>query len=119
MSLKQLKASLALWRGRYAYRAARLKVWKRLHNAKGIAKWTKLCAEAKASIHQRIQQIKEAEAPKTVRMYDSVDLNEFPPNPEAVAGYVGGKWPTYAPLVKKFPKAHHLSIAVNAAEDAI
>ncbi len=51
-------------------------------------------------------------------MFDSVDLAQFPPNPPAVAGYVGGYWPTYAALVRKFPKARHLSIAVNAGEDA-
>lgn len=51
-------------------------------------------------------------------MYDSVDVSTVPDNPPAVAGYVGGHWPTYVPLVQKFPKAHHLSIAVNASERA-
>jgi hypothetical protein len=54
----------------------------------------------------------------TVIMFDSIDLSQFPPNPEAVAGYVGGHWPTYPELVKKFPHAYHLSIAVNASQSA-
>jgi hypothetical protein len=35
-----------------------------------------------------------------------------------VAGYVGGRWPTYVPLVHAHPHAHHLAIAVSASEDA-
>jgi hypothetical protein len=54
----------------------------------------------------------------TIVMYDSVDLAQFPDNPEAVAGYVGGHWPTYPSLVTEFPHAHHLSIAVNAHQTA-
>ena len=51
-------------------------------------------------------------------MYDSVDLSQIPPDAQAVAGYVGGSWPTYGELAKRFPKAHRLSIAVNASETA-
>ena len=54
----------------------------------------------------------------TITMYDSIDLSQFPSNPEAVAGYVGGYWPTYNELCKKFPNAHHLSIAVNKSQRA-
>src|ERR1035437_10894647 len=53
-----------------------------------------------------------------IQMFDSVDVGTVPNNPQAVAGYVGGSWPTYNALVAKFPHAHHLSIAVNASEDA-
>lgn len=53
-----------------------------------------------------------------IEMYDTVDVSTVPPNPAAVAGYVGGFWPTFSPLVQAFPKAHHLSIAVSASEDA-
>lgn len=49
-----------------------------------------------------------------ITMFDSIDLSQFPPNPEAVAGYTGGHWPTYSELVKRYPRAHHLSIAVQA-----
>lgn len=51
-------------------------------------------------------------------MFDSVDVSTVPPNPQAVAGYVGGWWPTFSPLCVKFPHAYHLSIAVNASESA-
>jgi hypothetical protein len=51
-------------------------------------------------------------------MYDSVTVGEVPPNPQAVAGYVDGMWPTFDPLVWRFPQARHLSIAVNAGADA-
>jgi hypothetical protein len=51
-------------------------------------------------------------------MYDSVTIDTVPNDPPAVAGYVGGSWPTFHPLRQKFPKAYHLSIAVNAGEDA-
>jgi hypothetical protein len=54
----------------------------------------------------------------TIVMYDSISLDQFPSDPEAVAGYVGGYWPTYNELVKKFPHAHHLSIAVNQSQRA-
>ncbi len=54
----------------------------------------------------------------TITMYDSIDLSQFPSDPEAVAGYVGGYWPTYNELVQKFPHAHHLSIAVNQSQRA-
>lgn len=54
----------------------------------------------------------------TITMYDTVDVGTVPPNPEAVAGYVAGNWPTYNSLVQRFPNAHHLSIAVQADERA-
>lgn len=53
-----------------------------------------------------------------VTMYDDISVSAIPANAEAVAGYVGGKWPTYPELVKRFPKAHKLSIAVTSTEDA-
>jgi hypothetical protein len=51
-------------------------------------------------------------------MYDSVTVSEIPAHAPAVAGYVGGNFPTYPTLVKEFPAARKLSIAVNAGEDA-
>jgi hypothetical protein len=35
-----------------------------------------------------------------------------------VAGYVAGQWPSYAGLVARFPHAVHVSIAVEASQDA-
>jgi hypothetical protein len=51
-------------------------------------------------------------------MYDSVDVSQIPGDAQAVAGYVGGDWPTFPDLEKHWPRAQRLSIAVNAAEDA-
>lgn len=51
-------------------------------------------------------------------MYDDVNLALVPKTAKAVAGYVGGRWPTYGQLAKLFPAAKHLSIAVNAEQDA-
>lgn len=56
--------------------------------------------------------------PKTVTMYDSVNVTQIPANAEAVAGYVNGFWPTFKSLEIEFPSAHKLSIAVNASVDA-
>jgi hypothetical protein len=54
----------------------------------------------------------------TIAMFDSVTPGAIPAYAPAVAGYVGGHWPNYTTLVKQHPKAHHLSIAVFASEDA-
>jgi hypothetical protein len=51
-------------------------------------------------------------------MYDAIDVDAIPAGAAAVAGYVGGQWPTYEALLKRFPKAHHVSIAINPLEDA-
>jgi hypothetical protein len=58
-------------------------------------------------------------APSNVTMYDDVNVSLIPVSAEAVAGYVDGRWPTYAQIVKKFPHAkYHLSIAVFASDNA-
>ena len=51
-------------------------------------------------------------------MFDSTTVGAIPPDAEAVAGYVGGAFPTFANLVADFPHAKHLSIAVSAVEAA-
>jgi hypothetical protein len=53
-----------------------------------------------------------------IKMFDSTSISQVPADAPAVAGYVGGYWPTYLQLVQRFPRAYHLSIAINAAEDA-
>ena len=65
-----------------------------------------------------INKLKPPPVGGPTRMYDSVDVSTVPLNAQAVAGYVGGSWPTYLPLVQAFPKAKHLSIAIAASEDA-
>lgn len=51
-------------------------------------------------------------------MFDSVDLSQIPKDAKAVAGYVGGRWPTFSKLAAEFPNAKRVSIAVTAEEDA-
>lgn len=51
-------------------------------------------------------------------MYDSVTVSQIPAGARAVAGYTTGKFPTFPELVRQFPKARHLSIAVSSEHDA-
>ena len=56
-----------------------------------------------------------------IAMFDSIENGQFPANPQAVAGYVDGgegDQPNAAWLAQAFPQAHHLSIALFAANDA-
>lgn len=54
----------------------------------------------------------------TTKMYDDISLALIPANAQAVAGYVNGRWPTYNEVVRRWPNAKHLSIAVTAHADA-
>lgn len=54
----------------------------------------------------------------SIVMFDDVTVSLIPPSPQAVAGYVGGRFANFDAMVKAFPHAFHLSIAVNAGEDA-
>ncbi len=54
-------------------------------------------------------------------MFDSIENDQFPANPQAVAGYVDGgigDQPNAAWLASAFPSARHLSIALFADDDA-
>jgi len=54
-------------------------------------------------------------------MYDTVQNNQFPPGAQAYAAYVDGSvgdQPNFAYIVRTFPKAHHLSIALFASNNA-
>jgi hypothetical protein len=51
-------------------------------------------------------------------MFDSVTIEEIPAKARAVAGYTAGSWPTYWELVKRFPGAQVLDIAIAASYDA-
>lgn len=53
-----------------------------------------------------------------LHMFDDVSLSLIPKNAEAVAGYVGGRWPNYPQAVSGWPHAKHLSIAVASSYDA-
>lgn len=118
MNLMQLRASLAMWRARLKWREMRWNFWRKRGQKQYIDKWNKLRWEAIDRIHLRLKQIEQATHLKFYVMYDTVTLNTVPPNPQAVAGYTSGNWPTYIPLVKKYPRAKHLSIAVSASHDA-
>jgi hypothetical protein len=50
----------------------------------------------------------------SVEMFDSVTVGTVPSWARAVAGYTAGSWPTYWPLVHAFPRAYHVSIAIQA-----
>lgn len=55
-------------------------------------------------------------------MYDAIypaEIEKVEPHPEMVAGYVNGSWPSYFDMVKRFPDAVHVSIAVNIYADAM
>jgi len=68
---------------------------------------------------RRRRAIKRLEAELETRaMFDSVTISEIPKSAGAVAGYTGGSWPTYWDLVKEFPHAFVLDIAVASSYDA-
>jgi hypothetical protein len=56
----------------------------------------------------------------TLTMYDSIHVSALPNGADAYAGYVDGRWPTFAALKHRFSGsgAHLLSIAVFASGDA-
>ena len=56
--------------------------------------------------------------PKPLLMFDDVNVNLIPKDAVAVAGYIGGHWPTYPKIVAGWPHAKHLSIAVASTYDA-
>jgi peptidoglycan hydrolase-like protein with peptidoglycan-binding domain len=54
-----------------------------------------------------------------ITMFDDTDVSKLPAGPDfAYAGYVGGLFPTFPELQRRFPGHRLLSIAVNASEDA-
>lgn len=54
----------------------------------------------------------------TAVQWDTITLSTIPANPFATAGYTSGFWPTYLPLRRAYPKAHTISIAINASNHA-
>lgn len=71
-----------------------------------------------SEVHRYDVALATKDPAKPFTMYDSVTVSEIPKDAKAVAGYVGGRWPTFFQLQRQFPKAKRLSIAVNAGEDA-
>jgi hypothetical protein len=56
--------------------------------------------------------------PQRFTMYDSTNVDNIPSDAEAVAGYVNGAFENFNELVRRFPHAKHLSIAVSSSHDA-
>jgi hypothetical protein len=56
---------------------------------------------------------------RPVAMYDAIEAANLPPGTAVCAGYVGGSWPSYLPMRRRFPTALVLSIAVASDEDAM
>jgi hypothetical protein len=56
----------------------------------------------------------------TLTMYDAVDVSALPPGADAYAGYLGGAFPTFAELRRRFHGngTHLLSVAVFASQTA-
>lgn len=54
-------------------------------------------------------------ATPTAEMYDAVTLSNIPSHPFAVAGYTAGRYTTWPSLLRDFPAAHHISIAIQAS----
>jgi hypothetical protein len=54
----------------------------------------------------------------TLTMLDSITVANLPAGADAYLGYVDGHWPTFASLASRFPRAHLLSMAVFASDDA-
>jgi len=83
--------------------------------------WKKNLEKLNKQRWDRLHKLEHPQAPPQshVTMFDSVDVGEYPSNPEAVAGYVDGHWANYNELVRRFPNAHHVSIAVFPSDDAM
>jgi acetyl-CoA acetyltransferase len=97
---------VALLRARLSHTSRRLRKLRRVEKALAQLQ------------HHRRQLLAHAVVARPTIMYDSVDLAQIPGDAPAVAGYVGGHWPTYVQLARRFPHARRLSIAVNASEPA-
>lgn len=51
-------------------------------------------------------------------MYDGITPAKLPKGGDIYASYIDGEWPYFSQLVKLFPHAKHLSIAVDPTHDA-
>lgn len=54
----------------------------------------------------------------TIRMYDSVTVDNLPAGNPAYLGYVNGHFPTFAALKVRFPHAHLLDLTVFSSGEA-
>lgn len=104
-----------------AYYQGRLKLaakWKAANDARS-KKWAGWIKHFNAKIAACDRRIAALQAPATPTvMYDAVTVSNIPSSAPAVAGYTSGLFPTWPTLLKLFPRARKLAIAVNAAHDA-
>jgi len=80
--------------------------------------WRKKLDVVLKQIPKKLPVPKPKPHPTKLHMYDNVNPGRIPKWAEAVAGYIGGKWPTYPKVVAGWPHAKHLSIAVSSIYDA-
>lgn len=78
---------------------------------------TKIVGTASVSETEGTASREEVFGKPTV-MYDSTTIGEIPKDAAAVAGYVDGAYANFSDMVKQFPNARRLSIAVFASSDA-
>lgn len=83
-----------------------------------LYRWLKKNRLALEGVVKTVPKPKPKPKPQAIVMFDDVDVSLLPKGAQAYAGYVDGKWKTYAELQAKFPKAHLLSIAVFPWDDA-
>lgn len=111
-------------RKRLHRRDRQISIWKKDHKT-GNAKAAKKDAHAVRFLRHLLgikvrKREEERKHDGPAVMYDSVTVSEIPANAQAVAGYVGGSWPTYenGELREHCPDAHLVSIAVSTAHKA-
>ena len=130
--LSRWGARLTIRRGLLAYAERQAAYWrakkrKAAHGTKAYSHAGAMLADREKKVAKRRGQVAYAErvvarnrrgVSPELTMFDAVTVSNIPPDAKAVAGYVGGRWPTYLELLRRFPQAYHLSIAVTAAQDA-
>lgn len=75
-------------------------------------------ADANDFIKRLARRIRRLRKGGPTVMYDSVDVSRIPADAPAVAGYVNGIFTTWPDILRKFPHARKLSIAVTSAANA-
>ncbi len=95
-----------------------IKVRRHAPAKKALLKWLKLLNARRHKELERKEHPKAKRAAARFKMYDAVTIENIPPNPPAVAGYVDGKYANYGAMVSRFPNAKHLGITIRADHDA-
>lgn len=80
-----------------------------------LYKWLK---KNKDRLHGWFKKPKPKHTVTSILMYDDINVSLIPKDAKAIAGYTGGRWPTYAKVVAGWPHAKHVSIAVSSLYSA-